>query len=299
MNHENLEPGNEKFSNNPEENLDMENQFLKLKLMAETGAKFFEGESEVPPEIMNEWLKNVAKFEEQYANSEQKPLKEIMGSPIFRPSADLNDDEFNKEYEKLQALLNEHHIDVSFIREREDRFKYDFITSELLDHETTLFPGMMTNFIYEEFHPDHELEIRNRTNEFFDAFFERRLGDLDNPFFEGEFVFPDGRLVPAEDMTKRFQAMYEAVPGFEDCSYQIDKIDFELKITSADGEEEESGMGYSEGTVRYDVIFQNGERKTVEGPFKIYFSMRWDWWSLFFFYLSGFNIHRRKENPEE
>lgn len=293
---ESLNHGEEKFSEDPQENLDMENQFLKLKLMAETGAKFFESDSELPPEIMNEWLKNVARFEDEYANAKQRPIREILGFPEFSLSADLNESDFREAYGRLRKLMKENSLEVSFLRERDDRFKYDFITGELLNHETTLFPGMVTNFIYEEFYPDYELDIGNRTKEFFSAFFERRLGQSETPYFDEDFIFPDGRIVTVDEMMRRFQSMYDAVPEFADTDFSIEKIDFELK---KDPDSEATGMGYSEGVVNYTLIFQDGERKPVYGPFKIYFQMRYGWWDIFFFYLSGFNLHRREDDPVE
>lgn len=294
---ENMMQEDEKFSDDPKENMDMENQFLKMKLMAETGARFYEGESGLPPEIMNQWLKNIAQFEEEYANAKQKALREILGFPDFRPSSELNENEFGETFDNLQQTLKKSGVEVSFLRERDDRFKYDFITGELLDHETTLFPGMVTTFIYEEFYPDHELDIRNRTKEFFNAFFERRLGVSDSPYFDDDFIFPDGRIVTSNEMMQRFQSMYDAVPEFENTFYSIEKIDFELKKNPESGDE--TGMGYSEGTVAYELIFSNGDRKPIEGPFKIYFHMRHGWWDIFFFYLSGFNLHKKKDDPDK
>jgi hypothetical protein len=48
-------PQDEKFSENPEENLRMQNDFLKMKMMAELGA-FFGGESNLPSDVENQFL---------------------------------------------------------------------------------------------------------------------------------------------------------------------------------------------------------------------------------------------------
>ena len=57
-------PEEEKFSDDPEENLRLQNDFLKMKMMAESGA-WFGGEEKVglPPDIENQFLKNVMEFE--------------------------------------------------------------------------------------------------------------------------------------------------------------------------------------------------------------------------------------------
>ena len=55
-------PEEEKFSDDPEENLRMQNDFLKMKMMAESGA-FFGGEGGLPADIENQFLKNIMEFE--------------------------------------------------------------------------------------------------------------------------------------------------------------------------------------------------------------------------------------------
>ena len=59
---QNGEPGN--FTNDPEEDLRMENELLKLKMQAERGGVFVGGE-DIPPEIENDWLQNILRFEEE------------------------------------------------------------------------------------------------------------------------------------------------------------------------------------------------------------------------------------------
>jgi len=56
---------NSRNKNNHEEQLRFENELEKLKLSATHGAKFFTGEN-VPPEVENEWLKNIIEFEDQF-----------------------------------------------------------------------------------------------------------------------------------------------------------------------------------------------------------------------------------------
>lgn len=52
----------EKFSDNSMENLRMQNEFLKMKMIAELGAVFVGGEG-LSPEIENKFLNNVLEFE--------------------------------------------------------------------------------------------------------------------------------------------------------------------------------------------------------------------------------------------
>lgn len=279
----------EQFSEDPRENIEMENQFLKMKLMAETGARFMEGDGQLPPEMLNEWLKNIAEFEENFATAEEKPLREWLDNPVFLAADDLDDATFNQENERLQKLLADHQIDVGFGRERDDRFQYEFITGELMDHRTTLYPGMITGFLYEEFHPDHELDIIEKTHEFLNAFFDCTLSG--NPFlFSDAFIQPDGKILSLEELDSEIKDFYHLVDGFENVSFQIEKTDFTLRNEMRNERETEVGEGYSEGEVKYEIVLRNGERKQIHGPFKIYFMMDVSYLSIFFFYLSGYNL---------
>ncbi|MDQ6889643.1 MAG: hypothetical protein M3Z56_05155 [Bacteroidota bacterium] len=282
------QPEDEKFSDNPEENLRLENDFLKMKMMAESGA-LFGGEGDLPADIENQFLKNIIEFEQANSNSNPQKIYELIGKPEFADEENLSESEFIMEFERLQNLLKNNSIHVDFIKERDDRFKYKFITTELFDHESIFIPvqEMTVNFIYEEFHPDHEQEIKDTTDRFFNDFFNRELS-IDTAYLNNEHILPDGKVISKQQVINKFQSMYEAVPGFENTSFIIDDAQFELK----ENESRISGMGFSEGTVTYDLLFEDGDRKKVHGPFKIYFSREWERWGICFFYLAGFNMHK-------
>ena len=292
MNEENNLSEEEKFSDDPEENLQMQNDFLKMKMMAESGA-WFGGEGGLPPEIENQFLKNVMEFEKVNAGAKSRTVFDLLDKPDFKDETSLDDGRFETEFSRLNSLLEEHGMHVSFNREREDRFKYNFITKELFEHESAFMPakGMITGFIYEEFHPDHEFDITNLTNRFLNDFFERNL-DVDTYYINEQIIHPDGKPIPREDIIKRFLSMYEVIPEFENTSFEIENQSFELY----DKEDTQTGMGFSEGTVQYDAIFRDGERKKVNGPFKIYFSLEWDCWTICFFYLAGYNLQAKEKD---
>ena len=276
----------EKFSDDPEENLRMQNDFLKMKMMAESGA-FFGGEGGLPPEIENLFLKNVMEFEKMNAGLQAKKIFDVLNKPVFEDEKDLDEEKFKIEFKRLEALLEENSINISFTRERDDRFKYDFITKEIFEHETTFIPvnGMTTYLSYEEFHPDHEAEITEITNQFLDDFFERKL-NADTDYISDQIIEPDGNILSREQLINRFHSLYEAAVEFENTSFQLENLEFELKEPG----KEPSAMGFSEGWIRYDMIFSDDSRKKIDGPFKIYFAREFDYWSICFFYLAGYNL---------
>jgi len=147
---------------NEEENLRTENEFLKLKLMLEHGGQFGEMEqdsnTELPPEIENQFLNNVLAFEKQFSEHKVIKVYDKIGRPQhFRPVAEIADGEIAKAWDHLSDYLNDHGIDVSVCSPNISMKElYRFVTEELFDHETDdmNLPGWTTNFIYDEFHPD-------------------------------------------------------------------------------------------------------------------------------------------------
>jgi hypothetical protein len=281
MDNKNSEPNEEPLSSDPEENLRMENELLKLKLQAQFGALSSEG-GNLPPEIENEFLKNVFAFEQNRGDYKPTKVVELLGNPHFQKSEELDNVALKREYGRLEKLMQEKSIDVGFIRERDDRFKYRFITEELFHHETDSgFPGMTTNFIYEEFHPDHEMDIKKRTDEFLGNWFRKEFNEYSWEL-NHEFILANQQTLTREQILKKIQALFDCYLEFRNCKVAMFEIKFELY------DETQTGMGHSEGAVKYDAFLENGEVVHFEGPFKLYLSYEDGWWSIVYFVFPGF-----------
>jgi hypothetical protein len=78
-------------------------------------------------------------------------------------------------------LLNKHQIELSTLCDVNDRELYRFITEELFETETDdiKIEGMMSCFIYEEFHPNLDYDIRRICSDFITDFIKR-----ETKFFE-------------------------------------------------------------------------------------------------------------------
>jgi len=146
----------ERFSDDPQENLRVENELLRMRLQAQFGGVSAAGEN-VSPEQENHFLQHVLAFEEQYANATVKKVYEIVGRPAFEKAEMLDDAAVSRELTRIEQLLAEKNIELAFLEPRDDRFKYEFITVEFFEHETEDFhvPGMINFFMYEEFRSDH------------------------------------------------------------------------------------------------------------------------------------------------
>lgn len=268
------------LSDNEDENLRMENELMRLKMQAELGAQSYSS-GDLDPALENEFLKHVMAFEQNYADAKRVKIFDLLGKPEFKKADELNDAELRIELEKVTGLLNDKNIDVYFGDGYDNRVKYAFITDELFEHETDdlMMPGMMMNFDYEEFHPDHQKDIANRAEEFITGWFEQGL-DERAWCFADEFVVSGGRTITKKQLAEKLKQIFDSYQAFTDAEYKIFDIRFEFKT--------ETGMGHAEGQVKYKAILESGEEVLFKGPFKLYLSCEQGWWDIFHIVFPGF-----------
>lgn len=150
--------------------LNEQNKKKQKQLEEKYGMKSLEGESEAPPEVMNNFLNYVEQYEEQWEKAERKKIREVFGNPIFRKIEEIEPDAIEDEIEIVLEKFAQHNYNVDIV-EKDDvnpEDYYVFLTEELMEHETDFMnvPGMNTNFIYEEFHPNPKLNIKDCTDYF-------------------------------------------------------------------------------------------------------------------------------------
>jgi hypothetical protein len=170
-----------------EDDLKAENEFLKMKLMLEHGAKFSSNESELPPEMENEFLNSVMAFEKQFEQYKTIKVYDKVGRPThFKPVTEIPDDEIDKAWSDLRVYLNEHNVDLDACSPNiSTRELYRFTIEELFEHETDDMdlPGWTTNFIYDEFHPDPVYDnTRVATNDCINYILQKEPMEWDHNF---------------------------------------------------------------------------------------------------------------------
>jgi hypothetical protein len=242
----------------PEENeeLGFRNELEKLKLQGEFGAKFFSGNTDLPPEIEAEWLKNVRAFEEVYQDTPDRKLRDIIGNPAFMPIAELMPDQLEAELKKLTDLLAENHIAIDHDDEVPLGEIYRFITEDLMDHEMQVFglPGMVTHIIYEEFYPNHLKDIIRRCEDFCRMLFEKSEY-LENEL-DHELVFATGEIMSSKELVEKANDWFDTYPSFTVNKLGFMKPEFTL----------EQGMGHVHFFIDYDTHTEGGNKLNFTGP---------------------------------
>lgn len=163
----------------PKLNIKQENEFKKLKLNLEHGAIFPDQlHPDLPPEIESMFLDSVINFEKAYQNVKQISVFDKLGKPEFKPAETLSDVEIAIELDRMMDLMQQNSLALSVLVEYEDqeRLIYSFITDELFLHEIDdlNIPGIVTNFIYEEFHQNHKYDLEQATDDFLKMFLNKK-----------------------------------------------------------------------------------------------------------------------------
>ncbi len=284
MDNENEFP--EKFSDDEEEQLRIENEILRLKLKAELGGEIegMDGTENLPPEIENLFLKNILSFEHQYEQVSSTTIYQIIQEPTFVKGEDLNDDELVIAFERINQILDNNHIAVDYRGDYSIREKYRFITEDLFKHETKLvhIDGMTTHYSYEEFYPNHKLAIEDQANEFIAHWFNMNF-DENSWELADEFLTDTQQIVSRETVLQKFNNIFAAYKAFEDPNFFIGDTSFE--INEAD---KKMGFGFAEGGLKYSAVLESNEKIQIESQFKLYLQLEDGDWRIFFFYWPGF-----------
>lgn len=138
-----------------------ENEFLKLKMMAEFGGNFVEDEN-IPPEVENHFLKQIINFHKKHENSDLTTVYKYIGEPEYNHVHDLSNKEIKRELKRLLRLLNRHGIALDVLAPTPDREIYRFITEELFKQEinNVKIKGWTCRYVYEDFHPNAEYDLK-------------------------------------------------------------------------------------------------------------------------------------------
>jgi hypothetical protein len=243
------------------EKLRMEIELKKMKLMLEQGAIFSEpsGSKTIDPFIENEFLNNVMAFEENYRKAERILLYDFIKRPDFIKVEAIPESQISQELDRIMNILNKNGIQLDTICDVEEREIYRFVTEELFTHEmdNMRIPGMMSCFIYEEFHPNHEHDIRNHSTDGIKSFLNKKT-DFYTTYFTKE-AEEDTLLLNFRNAFKSFSLKH----------FEITQLTFD----------EEKAF------VRFDIDFTGRidggfEKQHFTGKGSVELVYRWDYWCI-------------------
>lgn len=263
------------------DNLRQENELQRLFLQAEMGAVFC-GDNNIPPDIESLFLRKVREFEQEREKSIEVSIYELIGQPSFRLCDQLTDMEIKKELKGLLNLMKERNVELTMQGNYGDREIYRFITEEFFHQltENIQMPGLVRCFSYEEFHPNHDFEIRERTRDFISAWFDRKFDNM-GWVLSDDIIPYEGTVMPRYQLMEKIGQVFSAYPSFSNQQYIISEVKFEWN------EEFNNGLANSRGTISYDAVSENGQRFRIEGEFVFYLTNQFGYWEIYSFVFPG------------
>jgi len=207
------------------------NEKKKKELEEELGARFYEGDAEFPAKIEAIWLEQLETFERQMENARRVPIRQFIGNPTFQQPGAVSNDDLATELERALDLLADNNIAIDVLAGVEDAELYRFIVEELLDEEIedVRVEGWVTHFIYEEFHPNDEYDVKFWAEDFMSSL----LTHFDEGMFFDEEDLRDsiGNRITDEEMKRRVAAFHARYPVIE--KHNIEPITWEIREDTA------------------------------------------------------------------
>lgn len=262
MGNQNKSLQNDPFGPDLEENLHIENELLKLMLQAERGAIFTAGTEGIPKEVENAFLKNIQLYEETCEHAKATTVYELIGKPSFRKAIEIAPGELQVALDNMFALMNEKNIVLYVEGQYPPAVIYEFITKEFFLQEVMqgFVPGFMQCFIYEEFHPNHMLSIERTANDFIGHWFRKEFNEYSLEL-ASQFITGENRQLTRAEMLIKLSDCLASYQSFSQPSITHRTANFEWT------EEENLGLGFTEGIISYEAMLENGETITIAGPY--------------------------------
>lgn len=151
----------------PEDEQRIENELKALNLELNHGATHFFASDDAPPELVSQFLDNVAQFEEAHAKGERVPVRQFAQIGPLPAAEELDEAELEPRIKALLGQLEAKGISIDRPEHLSARGYYHFLTEEFLKEEVTncAVPGMIHGFLYSELRHDGPEFIRDRVEE--------------------------------------------------------------------------------------------------------------------------------------
>lgn len=274
----------EQESSNEEDldNLRIENEIKRIKLSLEYGLDFHStSNSRLSLEAESQWLDHVQQFEDSYKESKPIAVYDLIGRPEYRNVSEIPDGEINAELGKIVDLLRTNGICLDTICEVAERELYRFITEELFPYETDdmKVEGMVQHYIYEEFHPNHDYDIRRTWTEFIGGLLDKeRSFNLDYVGITDE-VKLNGTKYKLKELAVKLAVFRDA---FDDFTLLRSKVlSLNIRPRTADVEIDLKFSGILEGS---------SEEEVFAGKAKFHLKKQYDYWCISVLDLPGFDF---------
>ncbi len=107
---------------------------------------------------------------------------------------------------------------------------------------------MVQHFIYEEFHPNHDYDLRRNTNDFVEKLLVKKWDEEYDKFSLCEEILFKGKKFKRSAISSMIIAFQEAYKSFEIGNVQIKNVAFDLSTKAGKVVADIAYVGYVDGT---------------------------------------------------
>ena len=245
-----------------------EKEFRKLEVLMGPGGNVFERmNQDLSVEIEGQFLDYVDDFDRAFKNRKRISVYDKIGRPEFEEACYLNDDEIVVALRKIEGMLEAYNIvlDVICDYENRERLLYTFITEELFLKETDDMNvrGMVTHFIYEEFHANHLYGIEEGCRSFLKSYFDK-ASDYYELYVKNDFEDP----MELSAFRAAFGSLWMGRLEFVEIIYDSEEAmaSFDIEFTGVMKRSSEILSFTGEGTITFDYKYGYWYVKNVDLP---------------------------------
>lgn len=199
-------------------------------------------------------------FEKLYEEAKEMMVWDLIGNPEYKKAEELNDNQLSAELRKLLKTIHMSKISVKFQCLYDERTKYRFITEELFLKivKDVKIKGMKHMFLYEDFHPNHEYDIRYLTEKFIEYVIADKKG----------ITFPADHLLDStiNFRNTKIQKEYflKITSSFRENFKDIRLEHLHIETVEADLK---SKTGKVTGEIAYTFYIENKDKEIISGKF--------------------------------
>jgi len=253
-----------------DEKLKTENGLLRKKLSSEFGMNDIHSMPDC--KIENDSLNYIYEWEKQFAKKKRIKVYDRIGKPDFIKLEKLTPDKVAEELERLLVIMAENAIVLNCICDYDDSIIYKFVTEELFHEEIDdiRIKGMNTNFIYEEFYPNHEYDIRELTKYFFKSFLDVDWNKKHSDFQLADTIVFKQKQYKKDEFVKILLSFREDVKPVMLELIEIENVSFDI----------EKHDGTVNGEITFSVQEDAGYPAHVSGLFKLNVKFNDYYWEI-------------------
>lgn len=268
---------------NPQDELLAENNLLKMKLELEHGM-LGGNSSSLSPDVENQWLKSVYAFEQQFKNVKRVKVYDRIGRPVFKKWDTLTAQQTSEELARLRVIMENTGVELDCICSYDDAIIYKFLTEELFEKEMDdmQLPGMVYHFIYEEFYPNHDHDLRRDCHDLVKAICgDTWIEQFHAMAFTEEVTFSE-KTYDRKGISSLIVAFQDAHQSLEIEKFEIRHLTIETDLSKAD----------AQGMLSLSGKMKDGDPIRYEGACSFQFLRRGEYWYVSELYLPGFSIKK-------